>query len=194
MARPREFDETTVVHAAADAFREKGYAGTSLQDLTAATGLGKGSLYAAFQDKRGLYLKALDTYCAESLVDVGGDLAGPGRAIDRVGDFLLGVARGAAGDGAACLLTSSSAELGGRDPEATERLGGTFAALQLSLESALREAQADGDVGAGADPSALAGMVLAVARGLDTLGCAGADEAALVRTVRTTLAALGTAT
>ena len=50
MARPRTFDEQEVVAAARDEFWERGYAATSVDDLTAATGLGKGSLYGAFGD------------------------------------------------------------------------------------------------------------------------------------------------
>ena len=54
MARPRTFDEADVVEAARDQFWNRGYAATSVDDLTAATGLGKGSLYGAFGDKHSL--------------------------------------------------------------------------------------------------------------------------------------------
>ncbi|WP_199865355.1 MULTISPECIES: TetR/AcrR family transcriptional regulator [Frankia] len=50
MARPRTFDEDQVVCAARDQFWATGYTATSLDDLTAATGLGRGSLYGAFGD------------------------------------------------------------------------------------------------------------------------------------------------
>jgi TetR/AcrR family transcriptional repressor of nem operon len=59
MARPRKFTEEDVVTAARDQFWSAGYAGTSLEDLTEATGLGRGSLYGAFGDKHALYLRAL---------------------------------------------------------------------------------------------------------------------------------------
>ena len=62
MPRPREFDESDVVAAARDEFWSRGYAATSVDDLTAVTGLGKGSLYGAFGDKHGLFLRALDDY------------------------------------------------------------------------------------------------------------------------------------
>ena len=70
MARPRTFDESDVVAAARDEFWSRGYAATSVDDLTAATGLGKGSLYGAFGDKHSLYLRALDDYISSSLDDV----------------------------------------------------------------------------------------------------------------------------
>ena len=50
---------------AADTFWKAGYAGTSLDDLVAATGMNRPSLYAAFGDKRDLYLKTLDHYVEE---------------------------------------------------------------------------------------------------------------------------------
>jgi len=43
----------------ADRFRDGGFAGTSLDDIVAATGLKRPSLYAAFGDKKAMYLKAI---------------------------------------------------------------------------------------------------------------------------------------
>jgi TetR/AcrR family transcriptional regulator, transcriptional repressor for nem operon len=62
MARPRTFDPDDVLDAARDIFWRKGYQGTSLDDITAETGLTKPSLYAAFGDKTSLFLRTLDRY------------------------------------------------------------------------------------------------------------------------------------
>jgi TetR/AcrR family transcriptional regulator, transcriptional repressor for nem operon len=62
MARPRTFEPTDVLLAARKLFWRKGYQGTSLDDITEATGLTKPSLYAAFGDKASLFLKVLDDY------------------------------------------------------------------------------------------------------------------------------------
>lgn len=59
MGRNRSFDEESVLAAAAAAFVATGYEGTSVDDLVAATGLFRGSLYKAFGSKRGLFLTAL---------------------------------------------------------------------------------------------------------------------------------------
>src|ERR1700736_1008997 len=64
MARPRSFDPDEALDAARDTFWQKGFQGTSLDDITAATGLAKPSLYAAFGDKNALFLKVLDRYHA----------------------------------------------------------------------------------------------------------------------------------
>src|SRR5262245_55977315 len=60
--RPRAYDPETALQNAIDVFWQTGYSGTSLDDLSAATGMNRPSLYAAFGDKRALYLKALDHY------------------------------------------------------------------------------------------------------------------------------------
>ena len=75
MARPRTFAEKDVIAAARDQFWSAGYAGTSLDDLTEATGLGRGSLYGAFGDKHELYLRALDDYCRGTMGSVADDLS-----------------------------------------------------------------------------------------------------------------------
>jgi AcrR family transcriptional regulator len=58
--RPPGFDRETVLRAAGQRFRTHGFAGTSLDELVKATGLARPSHYAAFGDKRALYLAALD--------------------------------------------------------------------------------------------------------------------------------------
>ena len=62
MARPIEFDREEVLRKAIGIFWQKGYSGTSIKNLVEATGLQPGSLYAAFGDKRGLFLAAIDGY------------------------------------------------------------------------------------------------------------------------------------
>jgi TetR/AcrR family transcriptional repressor of nem operon len=59
MARPRTFDEDDVIARAADAFGRLGYAACSVDDLVAATGLQRGSLYKAFGSKRNLFERVL---------------------------------------------------------------------------------------------------------------------------------------
>lgn len=64
--RPRAYDPQVALARAAEVFWKAGYAGTSLDDLSAATGMNRPSLYAAFGDKRDLYLKTLEHYREES--------------------------------------------------------------------------------------------------------------------------------
>src|ERR1700752_2477013 len=62
MARPREFDETTVLEAAMNCFWTQGFEQTSVRDLAAQMGITGASLYNAFGDKRSLYRQAFDCY------------------------------------------------------------------------------------------------------------------------------------
>src|SRR3954468_10402593 len=64
--RPRAYDPQVALARAAEKFWKAGYAGTSLDDLVEATGMNRPSLYAAFGDKRELYLKTLEHYRDES--------------------------------------------------------------------------------------------------------------------------------
>src|SRR5206468_3089420 len=62
MARPREFDVDEVLNGAMEVFWEKGFDGASFVDIEARTGVKKASLFAAFGDKRELFLKAIRCY------------------------------------------------------------------------------------------------------------------------------------
>ncbi|MGH0795263.1 hypothetical protein S3E15_00053 [Bacillus mycoides] len=62
MARLREFDKEKALDAAMQLFWEKGYAATSLSNLTAKMEIQRPSLYAAFGDKEGLFEAALRRY------------------------------------------------------------------------------------------------------------------------------------
>src|ERR1700754_1772563 len=62
MARPRKFDEETVLAAVVEAFWANGYEATSTRDLVRRTGLAQPSLHNAFGDKRNLFRRALGTY------------------------------------------------------------------------------------------------------------------------------------
>jgi AcrR family transcriptional regulator len=62
VARPREFELEEVLDKAVETFWSKGYEATSIQDLVESMGIHRGSLYAAFEGKQGLFLTALDRY------------------------------------------------------------------------------------------------------------------------------------
>src|ERR1700735_5837445 len=60
--RPRRFEPEQALAQASDVFWNDGFAATSLDDISAATGLNRPSLYGAFGDKRALYLQAYGQY------------------------------------------------------------------------------------------------------------------------------------
>src|SRR3954451_6934537 len=66
--RPRTYDPDLALSRAMDVFWKDGFAGTSLDELSAATGMNRPSLYGAFGDKRDLYIKAYQHYRERSRV------------------------------------------------------------------------------------------------------------------------------
>src|SRR5215471_1336145 len=60
--RPRAYEPDVALGKALDLFRTAGFAATSLDDLSAATGMNRPSLYGAFGDKRELYIKSYRRY------------------------------------------------------------------------------------------------------------------------------------
>jgi TetR/AcrR family transcriptional repressor of nem operon len=182
MARPRTFDEHEVVAAARDEFWERGYAATSVDDLTAATGLGKGSLYGAFGDKHSLYLLALDDYISSSLDDVRASLRNPSlSAYDRLASHIRGQAKALAADRGrrGCLMAKSAAELGATDDAVEKRVERAYATWRDELVACIEEAQRDGAVDAKQHPQALANTLLAFMRGQEALHKGGAKPAQL---------------
>src|SRR5262245_2559983 len=65
--RPRNYDPQLALRRALETFWTYGYSRTSLDDLSAAMGMNRPSLYAAFGDKQALYLKALESYWDQAL-------------------------------------------------------------------------------------------------------------------------------
>src|ERR1700726_4276077 len=60
--RPRAYEPDVALGKALGLFRKEGFAATSLDDLSAATGMNRPSLYGAFGDKRELYIKSYQRY------------------------------------------------------------------------------------------------------------------------------------
>jgi TetR/AcrR family transcriptional repressor of nem operon len=179
MARPRTFDEEHVVEAARRQFWETGYHGTSVGDLSRATGLGKGSLYGAFGDKHALFLRIFDEYCAGAERGAAALVDGPeDEALDRAHAWLLGTARSSTTRG--CLLAKGTAELARTDPEVAERAAATFTALVDACTQLVQQAQRAGQVDPQADAHALGHLVVATQRGIEALGKGGVETAALV--------------
>jgi AcrR family transcriptional regulator len=182
MARPRGFDETEVLRAARDEFWFYGYAATSIDDVVAATGLGKGSLYGAFGDKHALFLRVFDDYCIAAVNAVQRALEGPDAgAYTRLRAHLLAVARSTGNDTdrRGCLLAKGTAELAGSDPAVAARVKQTFDAIEEALVECIEAAQRAGDVDPSSDGRQLAGLILAILRGIEALGKAGKSKSAL---------------
>jgi AcrR family transcriptional regulator len=193
MARPRSFDEDEVLRAARNEFWSRGYAATSVDNVAAITGLGKGSLYGAFGDKHALFLRVFDEYCTDIVDKTRRALAGPdSSAYNRLRGLVIAIARSTGEDTErrGCLLAKGTAELASIDPAVSNRAKQTFDALEEALLACIKSAQRNGDIDARADAQRLAGLVLAVLRGIEALGKAGKSKAALRSIADTALSVL----
>src|SRR5207247_4030667 len=70
--RPRAYQPDVALGKALDLFRKDGFAATSLDDLSAATGMNRPSLYGAFGDKRELYIKSYARYRSDARAAMAG--------------------------------------------------------------------------------------------------------------------------
>jgi TetR/AcrR family transcriptional regulator, transcriptional repressor for nem operon len=193
MARPREFDESSVLDAVMDAFWQNGYEATSAQHLVEATGLGRGSLYNAYSNKDGLFEQALQRYNRRTHETVA-LLSGSAPIKDRVRRLLLSVveidrnARKRRG----CLATNSAIEVG-RDPRFAQLLRQNFRILEAGLERSISAAQSEGQVPSDRDPAVLATYFLNTIQGLRVMTSImpAGKRAPLIDVIEMSLRALG---
>lgn len=189
--RPRAFDEPEVTRLARETFHDRGYAATSVEHLTAATGLSRSSLYGAFGDKHGLFLRSLGQYCDGVAAMLVRELEGEDAdAYERLARHVRDQARDPDGLRRGCLLAKATGELAGEDPEVSRMALETFAAYEEALAACVRGAQATGDLRDDLDPADAAALLLSVLRGIEALGRAGRPPAALQAMADTALAAL----
>jgi len=201
MARPRTFDRDHVLHAAERQFRTTGYNGTSVDDISAATGLGRGSLYGAFDGKHGVLLQAMTGYFDRLGRFVPHLLAGPDDdALERLHGYLLRAVHGVplaadmppAADrtAAACFAAKMALEIGASDPEVQRVAADCFAVVVTAVADCLRAAQRHGDIDADADPDDLAFLLVTVIRGTDVVGAYGHSPARLTSIAESAFALL----
>jgi len=192
MARQAEFDRDVVVTRATAVFWERGYGKTSVGDLVAATGLQPGSLYAAFGNKKGLFLEVIDQYNRGFIAAVNALRDAPGRALDKLEGLLSEVVdEAAAGDAErGCLNVNALLELSTHDDEIANRLCAYNAQLRKAFAWLVKDAQAEGDVGPERDANELATFVLNNLWGMRVMCKSRPDRAGLKAVVDGVLNAL----
>jgi AcrR family transcriptional regulator len=175
--RPREFDFDDALAAALRVFWQRGYEGASMAELTAAMGITKPSLYAAFGNKEALFRKALDLYEREKMAYMAAALEEPTsrQFAERLLKGALAMQTNSC-DPKGCLGVISSVACG---PEASsirecviERQKSSRAAMIARLE----RAKTEGDLPEDIDPEALARYMTAVLQGMTVQAGAGATR------------------
>ena len=182
MPRPRKFDEDTVVEKAAGVFAAVGYGGTTMEELSRATGLGKQSIYNAFGGKRDLFLRALERSTSTQVDRLTVELtSGTASPLERIRAHLDALAITFTLEGPLdSLFTKATVELADRDPEVAEAARCAYRRLENEYAGCIEQAQTAGEVDAALDARALATYFVAVTRGMEVLGTAGADRSVLL--------------
>lgn len=143
MARPAEFDRSSAVDGALRLFWRKGYQASSLADLLEAMGIGRSSFYAAFTDKRSLFILCLDLFAERTLA-----LLERAHAQRPPLDALQGFFEGDlfSGRGAqrqwGCLLVNTVLEMAGVDDALAAHAGRNLDRVQRAFKASLRTAGA----------------------------------------------------
>ena len=178
-----------MLSAVQTAFWDSGYAGTSLDDLLAASGLGKGSLYGAFGDKRNLFLRVLRDYDEANDRMLRSWLEQADRGVEVIRRFVIGAAGDPGGEQArrGCLLANTAMELSASADDVAAEARRSYAATTAVLADAVRRAQREGDVACSVDPGDTARAVLAGQLGLIVLGRIGQDPVVLSAVAETLL-------
>lgn len=193
MARPREFDEERVLDAVMETFWRNGYEGTSAQDLVDATGLGRGSLYAAYANKDGLFEQALRRYHKRAQAQVD-KLGQEGSPIGRLRALMIDIVEADlnARQKRGCLATNSAVEMAGRDPGVAELVRRNFDILTRGIEQTIRRGQTAGEIRPEADAGILALYLFNAVQGLRVLAKTSRpkDRPKLVAVIDQTIAAL----
>lgn len=173
MARPREFDTDQALDDVISVFWRKGFEGTSLHDIEAATGLNKQSLYRLFPDKRSMYLAALERYAREELEQANKILSGGGDAKQRFQKLFGGlVALAQAGKRSGCFLCNAAVDQVQLDKETKALVNASLKNVERRFREAL--AQSPPYQGNAERTAAMAALLMAAYFGVRVLTRANA--------------------
>ena len=188
--RPRAYDPDVALAQVIDRFWKAGYAATSLDDLSDATGMNRPSLYAAFGDKRDLYVRALTQYWDRSRPAVKDALATDQtlrEALGRLYGLALKVYLAGAGGPQGCFAISTATPEAVRDAKIRITLADGLEELDRAFEARIRFAKDQGELPRSADPAALAMVASATLHTLALRSRAGTPKKTLEGIVESTL-------
>ncbi|WIX80214.1 TetR/AcrR family transcriptional regulator [Amycolatopsis carbonis] len=191
VGRPRAFDADVALDRAIEVFWNQGYEGASLTDLTAAMGITRTSMYAAFGNKADLYGLALDRYLHRDLAYAYDALAAP-TAHSVASRYLHACADAVTTPGRppGCFTVQSGLVSAPENADISAAVARARRAGEEALLTRFRRAVSDGDLSASDNPDDLARYVMTVGEGLAVHAVAGASRADLQRVVDVAMKAI----
>lgn len=192
MGRPLAFERSVALELAMQVFWSKGFAATSINDLTQAMGISKSSLYSAFGDKHSIFLEAIEFYCDNVTNRVRSAISLPRPAHDVIRSILArAVDRILEPDGQrGCLLNNSSVEVGSEDPAVAVRCHKGFNVMKETFECLIRRGQSEGYISNERDPERLAWFLTGTINGIMVIGKAHPNRPSLDDIVETAMSAV----
>jgi len=188
MAGVRQFDEREVIAIALDVFWRKGLHDATMQDLAAATGVQRGSLYNAYGDKEAIFLRAFDQYAGQFLETAGHSLA-EGDAAATLRSFfdviIVNMTSGSPSRG--CLTTRTALDAAISSEDVRERVQGLLSRLEQLISKAIGSAAGKPVT---IDANRLARVVVTFTRGLAVMERAGYSRKQLKESAATFIGAL----
>jgi TetR/AcrR family transcriptional regulator, copper-responsive repressor len=178
--RPRSFDDAEARRAIQHVFWKQGFAATSLDDLSTATGLHKPSLYGAFGNKQAMFTDSFKAFLRERGEAMTAALAEP-KLHDALTAHFTGITDLYTGSETArgCFLASAAVPLASTDEAVAERIRRSLALQEEAFVTRLRQGDADGELTPGLDPQSAADLVLGTQLRLSVQARAGAPKASL---------------
>ena len=182
VGRPISFDRADALERAMVLFWRYGYEATSVSDLTTAMGISPPSLYAAFGDKKRLFLEAVALYMARGPVTLEAGLRASATAREAVANLLRAAAEAFTGPDtpAGCMLVSAATNCTAAAADIQAALGEIRLGNERLLRDRIKLDVDEGRLPAGTDAGALASLYMAVIQGMSTQARDGAGRPKLL--------------
>lgn len=166
MARTREFDDEMLRHASRELFWSHGFANTSIGDISAATKVGNGSIYAAYGSKFDLFFTVLESYCQTRIDIVSAAMSVGDTAEESIREFFDVIVSDCSNqlDRRGCLMLNSIAEFGGRDDRVIELCRTTTDTMERLVSERLAKTRESSP--GSPDVELLAAQIILVSQGL----------------------------
>jgi AcrR family transcriptional regulator len=162
--RPRAYEPEVALGRALDLFRKDGFAATSLDDLSAATGMNRPSLYGAFGDKRELYIKSYQRYRADAraaMADIFRVELPIKKRLQRIFAVALDIYLSGDAGPRGCFTVMTAASEAVADPDIRAMVLEGFSELDKAFAACFRIAREKRELPASADPLVLAQLASA---------------------------------
>jgi TetR/AcrR family transcriptional regulator, copper-responsive repressor len=162
--RPRAYQPEIALGKALDLFRKDGFAATSLDDLSAATGMNRPSLYGAFGDKRELYIKSYQRYRADAragMVDIFREQLPIRKRLERIYAAALDIYLSGEAGPRGCFTVMTAASEAVADPDIRKLVLEGFFELDRAFAACFRLAKENGELPDSTDPAVLAQLASA---------------------------------